>query len=96
MKSISFKLWLEENHGYDYYKNLLIKFLNLNKKDGLSMSLKSLKLAGYTAKSLKKKILGLGDIANLDNDKLDAIFDIIDNKEFSTIGDIVRILASKK
>lgn len=96
MKSSKFKIWLEERHGFDYYKDLLIKFLNLDKKDGLSMDMKTLKEAGYSNKSLKSKLLGLGDISSLESDKIDAIIDIIDNKEFSTVGDIVRILSSKK
>ena len=95
MKPISFKLWIEEKRGYEYYKDLLLKFLNLNKKEGLSMNMKSLIKSGYTSKSLKKKILGLGDISNLSDEKIDAVFDIIDNKEFSTVGDLVRILSSK-
>lgn len=95
MNPSNFKIWLEERHGFDYYKDLLIKFLNLDKKDGMSMSIKSLKEAGYSAKSLKSKLLGLGDIAEVNSEKLDAIFDMIDNKEFTTVGDIVRILSSK-
>lgn len=95
MKPSNFKIWLEQRHGFDYYKDLLLKFLNLDKKDGMSMSMKALKEAGYSSKSLKNKLLGLGDIADSDKEKLDAIFDLIDNKEFSTIGDIVRILSSK-
>ena len=95
MKHSSFKIWLEERHGYDYYKDLLLNFLNLDKKDGLSTSIKTLKESGYSAKSLKNKLFGLGNISNLPSDKLDAIEDLIDDKEFSTIGDIVRILSSK-
>lgn len=95
MNPSNFKIWLEERHGFDYYKDLLIKFLNLDKKDGMSMNMKALKEAGYSAKSLKNKLLGLGDIAEVNSEKLDAIFDMIDNKEFTTVGDIVRILSSK-
>jgi hypothetical protein len=94
MNKSNFKLWLEERHGFDYYKDLLLKFLNLDgNKDGMSTSIKSLKESGYTKESLKKKILGLGDISDLNQDTIDAMIDIIDNKDFSTVGDIVRVLS---
>jgi hypothetical protein len=94
MNKSNFKLWLEERHGFDHYKDLLLKFLNLDgNKDGMSTSIKSLKESGYTKESLKKKILGLGDISDLNQDTIDAMIDIIDNKDFSTVGDIVRVLS---
>ena len=94
MNKSNFKLWLEERRGFDYYKDLLLKFLNLDgNKDGMSTSIKSLKESGYTKESLKKKILGLGDISDLNQDKIDSMIDIIDNKDFSTVGDIVRVLS---
>ena len=62
----------------------------------MSTSIKSLKESGYTKESLKKKILGLGDISDLNQDAIDAIIDIIDNKDFSTVGDIVRVLSNNE
>jgi len=59
----------------------------------MSTSIKSLKESGYTNESLKKKILGLGGISDLNQDTIDAMIDIIDNKDFSTVGDIVRVLS---
>ena len=60
----------------------------------MSTSIESLKESGYTKESLKKKILGLGDISDLNQDIIDAMTDIIDNKDFATVGDIVRILST--
>ena len=94
MNKSNFKLWLEERHGFDHYKDLLLKFLNLDSKDGMSTSIESLKESGYTKESLKKKILGLGDISDLNQDIIDAMTDIIDKKDFATVGDIVRILST--
>ena len=88
-------LGIEESEFYQYYNH----FSDIESgvwKDAVNSTIKSLKESGYTKESLKKKILGLGDISDLNQDTIDAMIDIIDNKDFSTVGDIVRVLSNNE
>lgn len=86
----TFKKWLEaEEQDFDYYRDIILNFLNLDPAKGLSLSLDAI-----NKNNLKQKLQGLGEFARLPVEIQQQVMGRIDQGG-GTIGDLVRLMASQ-
>lgn len=81
-----FKLWIEDKE-FEKNKDFFISYLDLDKKEGLSMS-----LDGFNKKDLIRKIKDsnfYSDLSDIEKDSLEKI--ILSNHK--TVGDMVRAVS---
>jgi len=87
---ISFKLWLEdEEKDFDFYKNLVLGKLNLDKVEGLSATLNT-----WEPDNLISKLNSLGEFKQLADETQDQVTGKIRAGD-GTLSDIIRLMATK-
>jgi hypothetical protein len=85
-----FKMWLAEmeNKGYDFYKNVLLGKLNLDRTHGLSQGLDA-----WEPEQLINVLNGLGEFKELRQEVQDQVTGQIRSR-MGTLGDLIRIMSS--
>jgi len=85
-----FKVWLAEmeNKGYDFYKNILLGKLNLDRTHGLSQVLQT-----WEPEQLINVLNGLGEFKELRQEVQDQVIGQIRSR-MGTLGDLIRIMSS--
>ena len=87
---ISFKIWLEdEEKDFDFYKNLVLGKLDLDRVEGLSATLST-----WEPDNLIGILNGLGEFKNLSSEVQDQVTGKIRSGD-GTLGDAIRIMATK-
>lgn len=81
-----FKLWIEDKE-FDKNKDFFISYLDIDKKEGLSMS-----LDGFNKKDLLRKVKDSNFYDELSDLKKDSLEKIILSKH-QTVGDLVRAVS---
>lgn len=85
-----FKVWLAEmeDKGYDFYKNILLGKLNLDRTHGLSQGLDT-----WEPEQLINILNGLGEFKELRQQVQDQVVGQIRSR-MGTLGDLIRIMSS--
>jgi hypothetical protein len=82
-----FRTWLEEDRGFDFWKNVILNYLSLDPKNGLSQNLEPL-----IKNNLKNKLQGLGEFTQLPPETQQEV--MLRIYQPGTIGDLIRIMAT--
>jgi hypothetical protein len=87
---MTFKIWLTEmeDKGYNYYKNVLLGKLNLDRTHGLSQGIDT-----WEPEQLISTLSGLGEFTGLPKETQDQVLGQIRSR-MGTLGDLIRIMAS--
>ena len=85
-----FKKWLVEmeDKGYDYYKNIILGKLNLDRTHGLSQGLNT-----WEPEQLINILNGLGEFKELRQEVQNQVIGQI-RSQMGTLGDLIRIMSS--
>jgi len=85
-----FKVWLAEmeDKGYDFYKNILLGKLNLDRTHGLSQGIDT-----WEPEQLINILNGLGEFKGLRQQVQDQVVGQIRSR-MGTLGDLIRIMSS--
>lgn len=85
-----FKIWLQEmeNKDYNFYKNIILGKLNLDRTHGLSQGLNT-----WESEQLINVLNGLGEFKKLKQEIQDQVIGQI-RSEMGTLGDLIRIMSS--
>jgi hypothetical protein len=85
-----FKTWLTEmeEKGYNYYKNILLGKLNLDRTHGLSQGIDT-----WEPEQLVNVLNGLGEFTQLPKEVQDQVFGQIRSR-MGTLGDLIRLMSS--
>lgn len=87
---MNFKMWLAEfdDKGFNYYKNMLLGKLNLDRTQGLSQGLDA-----WEPEHLLSMLNGLGEFRELPSRVQDQVVGQIKSR-MGTLGDLVRLMSS--
>jgi hypothetical protein len=87
---MTFRLWLAEmeEKGYNYYKNILLGKLNLDRTHGLSQGLDT-----WEPETLVSVLNGLGEFKGLPQATQDQVIGQIRSR-MGTLGDLIRLMSS--
>jgi hypothetical protein len=87
---MTFKNWLqtEQNKDFSYWKNLILGYLNLDQRNGLSQPLDTM-----NKNNLKAKLQSLGEFMKLSSQTQHRALGFIDESPGGTIGDLIRYLS---
>lgn len=87
---MTFKIWLTEieDKGYNFYKNILLGKLNLDRTHGLSQGIDT-----WEPEQLVNMLNGLGEFKELPKQVQDQVFGQIRSR-MGTLGDLIRIMSS--
>lgn len=90
MKQLTFKIWLNEmgDKGYDFYKNLLLGKLNLDRNNGPSQEIDT-----WEPEQLINILNGLGEFKELSQQIQDQVIGQI-RSHMGTLGDLIRIMSA--
>jgi len=88
---MKFRQWLEsEEKDFDFYRNVILNYLGLDVKKGLSQGLDT-----FNKDNLKQKLQSLGEFSALPEDIQGSVLARIDSSQGGTIGDLLRLMAFK-
>lgn len=87
---MNFKKWLAEydDKGFNYYKNMLLGKLNLDRSQGLSQGLDA-----WEPEHLLSMLNGLGEFRELPSGTQDQVIGQIKSR-MGTLGDLVRLMSN--
>jgi hypothetical protein len=85
---MQFKIWLNEEQGYDFFKNILFGKLNLDRDHGLSQEVDT-----WEPDNLINMLNGLGEFKKLPQQVQDQAIGQIRSR-MGTLGDLIQIMAS--
>lgn len=87
---MTFKIWLTEieDKGYNYYKNVVLGKLNLDRNHGLSTGIDT-----WEPGQLVDVLKGLGEFTSLPKEVQDQVTGQI-NSRMGTLGDLIRVMSS--
>ena len=88
---MTFRTWLTEmeEKGYNYYKNMLLGKLNLDRTHGLSQGIDT-----WEPEQLVNMLNGLGEFTELPQEVKDQVFGQIRSR-MGTLGDLIRMMSSQ-
>lgn len=87
---ISFKYWLESlNRDYDFYKNIIIGKLSLDRVQGLSQSINT-----WEPENLIAILNGLGEFKNLPQETQSQVIGQI-KSGMGTLDDMIKIMSNR-
>jgi hypothetical protein len=86
-----FRIWLEddEEQDFNFWKDLILNYLGLDQKNGLSIPLNTMDL-----QNLQAKLQGLGEFARLSPDVQQRALGLLSRSNPGTMGDLIRAIAS--
>lgn len=86
---MTFKIWLEASEkGFEFFKNMVLGRLNLNKVDGLSAA-----LGTWEPDALINVLNDLGEFKNLSDEVQQQVIGRIRSGD-GTLGDLIKLMAA--